>query len=92
MCRSTIKFSRLVNIVSIVNSDPRVDKNSKLIEIVSQLCHEKLENKFRVKTINDLLKKQKLRSSAFVMYVNLHYDAKKDLIIIDYPFYPRSTH
>ena len=88
MCKP-IKFSRLVSLISMVNSDLRTDKYSKLIEIVSQLCHERIENKFRVKTVNDLLKKQKLKSTAFVMYIDLHYDPEKNLILIDYPFYPK---
>ena len=87
MCRP-IKFSRLINIVSTVNSE-RIDKNRKLIEtIVSQLCHEKIENKFRIKVINDILAKQKLRRP-FIMYVDIYYDADRDLILLDYPFYPK---
>jgi hypothetical protein len=75
--------------VNVVNSDLKADKYSKLIEIVNSTCHEKLENNgFRIKTLNDLLKKQKLRSSAFTMYVDLNYDPKKDLVLLDYPFYP----
>jgi hypothetical protein len=91
MCHP-IRFSKLISLINIVNFSSKASKRDKLIEIANMTCHEKLENSYRVKVLNDLLKKQKLRSSAFVMYVNLHYDAKKDLIIIDYPFYPRSTH
>lgn len=79
----------MVNLISIINSDLKADKFSKLVGIVSQLCHEKIENRFRIKTINDLLKKQGLRSSAFVMYVDIYFDAEKNLVMLDYPFYPK---
>ena len=90
MCRP-IKFSKLVNTVNIINFNLKADKYNKLIEIVNSICHEKIENKIRVKTLNNLLKKQKLKSSAFVMYVDLHYDPDKNLILLDYPFYPRKS-
>ena len=89
MCRP-IKFSKLVRLINIANSPTEKDKHSKLIEIINSTCHERLgNNKFRVKTINDLLKKQNLRSSAFVMYVDIQYNPEIDLIILDYPFYPK---
>jgi hypothetical protein len=87
MCKP-VKLSKLVNQISIINSPIERNKRAKLIEIVSSTCHEKLDNKFRIKTINDLLKKQKPKSSAFVMYIDIQYDEKRDLIIFDYPFYP----
>jgi hypothetical protein len=90
MCRP-VRFSKLINQISIINSPTEKNKYAKLIEIVSSTCYESFENKFRVKVLNDLLKRQKLRSSAFVMYVDLYYDSSKDLILLDYPFYPRST-
>jgi hypothetical protein len=86
MC-TPVKFSKLIRLVNIANSDPRSDKYSKLIEIVTPLCHEKIENKIRVKTLNDLLKKQKLRSTAFVMYVDLRVE--NNFIVLEYPFYPK---
>jgi hypothetical protein len=91
MC-TPIKFSKLTRLVNVINADSKIDKYSKLIEIVTPLCHEEIENKkIRVKTLNDLLKKHKLRSSMFIMRVDLYYDPTKNLILIDYPFYPKTS-
>jgi len=87
MCRP-IKFSKLVRLINIANSPTEKDKRGKLIEIVSSTCYESFENKFRVKVLNDLLKKQKL-SRAFIMYIDLYFDSQRNLILIDYPFYPK---
>ena len=73
-----------------VNASVSADKHSKLIEIVSQLCHEKIENKFRVKVINDILAKQRLRRP-FTMYIDLYFDPEKNLVLLDYPFYSKSS-
>jgi hypothetical protein len=94
MCRSAVKLSKLVRLINIANFtteiDKRIDKRSKLIEIVSQLCYEKIsDDRYRIKTLNDLLKKQKLSSRAFVMYIDIQYDPERDLIILDYPYYPK---
>jgi hypothetical protein len=87
MCHP-VKFSKLINMVNNINfSIEKIDKHAKFIEIVISTCHEKIDNKFRIKVLNDLLRKQKLRSS-FVMYIDLYYDPEKNLILIDYPFYP----
>jgi hypothetical protein len=93
MCRS-VRFSRLVSTINDINfTIEKIDKYSKLIEIVSSTCYESLSenNKFRVKVLNDLLKKQKLSSRPFIMYIDIHYDPEKNLILIDYPFYPKSS-
>jgi len=79
----------LIRLVNVINSD-KADKHEKLIEIVSQLCHEKIENKFRVKVLNDILAKQKLKRP-FIMYIDLYFDSNKNLILLDYPFYPRKS-
>jgi predicted kinase len=87
MCRP-IKFSKLIRLVSLANS-LKTDKYTKLIEIASSTCHERVsETTYRIKTVNDLLKKQGLRSSAFIMYVDMSVDPEKNLIVLDYPFYP----
>jgi hypothetical protein len=89
MCNA-IKFSKFIRIINGINfTTEKIDKRARMLKVVSELCHEKIEDKFRVKVVNDLLKRQRLRSSAFVMYIDIYYDAQKDLILIDYPFYPK---
>ena len=88
MCRP-IKFSKLISLINTINFSSKASKRDKLIEIANMTCHEKIEHSYRVKVLNDLLKKQNLKSSAFVMYIDIHYDPEKNLILIDYPFYPK---
>ena len=88
MC-TPIKFSKLIRLVNVINSD-KADKHDKLIEILNPICHEKLENKFRIKVINGILAKQRLRRP-FTMYIDLHFDPEKNLVLLDYPFYPKSS-